>query len=699
MLNQTYDQVLFEFRGDIFQRLTIIVAISSVAASFALIFLEPLPHQFVLTLQVFAVFVLYARHLSTDYPNTARYLFVLALYLILVIGMLMLPVTWLPFIIAPLLFVSELLISRTSIVAGLLVTAFAFLLVQTGRADYPLQGLSLYILFVIAVVHSSLKVIWVLLHWYFSMFNKSNALLEETRLRRAELLQTLRSLEIAQETQQRLQAQLIYARQQAEEARALKERFASNISHELRTPLNIILGFTEIMHLRPEVYGEVNFPPKLQQDIYQIHRNSRHLLDMIDDVLDLSHIEMSQFSLNFEQTDLTKFLQDTVDFLGHLFQDKPVEFLVNIPEKLPEIQIDRTRIRQVIINLLNNAQRFTFKGNVSFSVEANEKEVIFRVSDTGIGIPQHQLQLIFEEFFQVDYSLSRANGGAGLGLAITRRFIEAHHGNLSVESQEGVGSSFRFTLPLPNAMRHGAQAGQSPKENSQDALWLLVDGDVNLGKLVNRHTQAASIIQIDALEELESAVHRYSPQGIIYNAPQDTSLPTYLENSSVPVVVCSLPSTSQLVRSLGVNGCLSKPILPEQLIHAMQDYPAIKTVLIVDDDVGVVQLFQRTMENSFPKLRVQRAYNGLQALEMIQARPPDLIVLDLVMPEMSGYELITKLKANPALQDIPIILLTASKYLRSETESWGDLHIHQEGGLKPSEVLKLLNTITQTVNH
>jgi CheY-like chemotaxis protein len=165
------------------------------------------------------------------------------------------------------------------------------------------------------------------------------------------------------------------------------------------------------------------------------------------------------------------------------------------------------------------------------------------------------------------------------------------------------------------------------------------------------------------------------------------------------VVVCSLPSTSQLVRSLGVNGCLSKPILPEQLIHAMQDYPAIKTVLIVDDDVGVVQLFQRTMENSFPKLRVQRAYNGLQALEMIQARPPDLIVLDLVMPEMSGYELITKLKANPALQDIPIILLTASKYLRSETESWGDLHIHQEGGLKPSEVLKLLNTITQTVNH
>src|SRR5262249_47774824 len=158
---------------------------------------------------------------------------------------------------------------------------FTALLVQVGYANYSVQVLIPFTLFVFAISNSSLRTIWKLLHWYRSMFSRNSDLLEETRERRAELVKTLKSLEMAREAQQRLQTHLIYARQQAEEARQLKERFASNISHELRTPLNIILGFTEIMHLTPEVYGALNFPPKLQQDIYQIHRNSRHLLDMI----------------------------------------------------------------------------------------------------------------------------------------------------------------------------------------------------------------------------------------------------------------------------------------------------------------------------------------------------------------------------------------------------------------------------------
>jgi signal transduction histidine kinase/CheY-like chemotaxis protein len=699
MIEKTYKQVLFEFREDIFERLTIIIAFASLVASFALVFLEPLPHQYILSLQIFAAFMIYVRSLSHKRPNLARYVFIASLYAILAIGMVTLPVNWLPFIVAPLLFVSELLVSSSAIIAAVSITSLAVLLVQMGRADYPLQGLGFYTLFALAVIHSSLRVIWVLLHWYFSMFTKTNALLEETRQRRAELQQTLKSLEIAHETQERLQAQLVYARQQAEEARIMKERFASNISHELRSPLNIILGFTEIMHLRPEVYGQVNFPPKLQQDIYQVHSNSRHLLDLIDDVLDLSHIEMSKFSLNFERTDLNTFLQTTLGLLGHLFQDKPVEFIVEIPGNLPEIQLDRTRIRQVIINLLNNAHRFTARGSVRFSVEARERDVIFRVSDTGIGIPQNQLKLIFEEFFQVDYSLSRANGGAGLGLAITRRFVEAHHGKLTVESLEGVGSTFSFTLPLPTGSVRHPEGSTAPVENPRDTLWLVIDADEKLGRLVNRYSQNASIVQVSASEEVKSAITRYRPQGIIYNVPQEAPLPESLENLDVPIVICSLPSTSQLVRNLGVNGCLSKPILPEQLVQAMQGYPLIKSVLIVDDDVGVVQLFQRTMENSFPDLRVLRAYNGLQALDLINNHSPDLIVLDLVMPNVSGYDLIGKLKANPLHRDIPIILLTASKYVRSETEARGDLHIHQKGGLKATEVLNLINSITQIINH
>lgn len=699
MIQSSYHHVLLEFRTDIFQRLTIIFAICSLIASLMLIFVEPLPHDLILILQFFSGFVIYTRLIAVHHPNTARYLFTMSIYVLFSIVMLMMPVSWLPFTIAPLLFTSELLVSGASIFAGLFILAFATLLTQLGYTEYPLHALTLFILFVFAMSHSSLRTIWVLLHWYVSMFGKSNALLEETRNRRAELLQTLKSLEIAREIQQRLQMQLIYARQQADEARRMKERFASNISHELRTPLNIILGFSEIMHLTPEVYGSVNFPPKLQQDIYQIHRNSRHLLDMIDDVLDLSHIELSQFSLNFEPTYLTQFLQDTVGMVTNLFYNKPVEFIVSIEENLPEIQIDRTRIRQVIINLINNAHRFTSSGSVSFSVYANEKDVVFKVADTGIGIQQDQIHLIFDEFFQVDYSLSRSNGGAGLGLAITRRFIEAHHGHLQVESEEGCGSIFTFTLPLPKPMPNLPRPVQQSSEITQETIWLAVDADPHVSKLLRRHIRGCSIMQVANLDELDTALHRYSPQGIIFNHPQDTPLPDCLAKLTIPVVMCSLPSTTQMVMKLGVSACLAKPVLPEQLLQAMQDYAEIKNILVVDDDMGVVQMVQRTLEHRCPDMVIRRAYNGQQACEMMLASAPDLVLLDLVMPNMSGFEVISTMKDNAQLQNIPIILLTATKYIYSDDETRGELRINQRDGLKPMEVLKLLNTITQTVSN
>jgi len=423
------------------------------------------------------------------------------------------------------------------------------------------------------------------------------------------------------------------------------------------------------------------------------------LLDMIDDVLDLSHIEMTQFSLNFERTDLTKFLQDTVDLVSHLFKDKPIAFNVKIEENLPEIQIDRTRIRQVIINLLNNAQRFTFAGSVTFSVFADDKEVVFEVADTGIGIPQDQMQLIFEEFFQDDYSLSRSTGGAGLGLAITRRFIDAHHGQLHVESQEGVGSTFTFTLPLPTQSHSSSQLVQKSKENNGETLWLVVDADPQVSKLIARYLQGCSIIQIDSSEQLDEALRRYSPQGIIFNNPEAATVSNQLTDLAIPIVVCSLPSTTQMVVKLGVDACLSKPILPQELIQYLQPYQSIKTILVIDDDVGVVQLVQRILENSHPHLIIQRAYNGEQACEMMDASAPDLVLLDLVMPTVSGFEVIVTMKNNPQLKDIPIILLTATKYIYSDDETRGELYIHQQGGLKPMEVLKLLNIITQTVNN
>jgi hypothetical protein len=281
-------------------------------------------------------------------------------------------------------------------------------------------------------------------------------------------------------------------------------------------------------------------------------------------VLDLSHIELTQFTLNFEPTDLRPFLQDTVELVSNLFQKKPVEFIVNIADDLPEIQIDRTRIRQVLINLLNNAARFTSFGSVTFSVSATQSDVVFQVADTGIGIPQDQIHMIFEEFFQVDYSLSRANGGAGLGLAITRRFIEAHNGHLQVESEEGVGSVFTFTLPLPRQVPN--QHGSTSDEITRPSTWLVVDADPQVSKLIRRHIPGCEIIQVDSTDQLDEAIHHYSPQGIILNTPPDAAPPAL--DLPVPVVTCSLPSTTQMVRRLGADACLSKPV--DRAVAALQ---------------------------------------------------------------------------------------------------------------------------------
>lgn len=698
MKDTAYQQVLAEFRADIFQRFSLIIAIGSLITGFAVVFVEPLPHQLVLTLQLFCGFVLVIRHIGRQHPDIARYLFVSSLYIMLAMVMVLVKASWLPFLVAPFLFVSELLAARVTILAGLLLVCYAGALTQWGVAAYPLPALVFFTIFVFVLSKGGLRTIWILLHWYRSMFDRSNSLLEEARTHRAELTQTLKSLEIAQDTQQRLQTQLIYARQQAEEARQMKERFASNISHELRTPLNIILGFTELMHLTPEVYGSLYFPPKLQQDIYQIHRNSRHLLDMIDDVLDLSHIELSQFSLNFERTDLKLFLQDTVNLVSNLFRDKPVEFIVSIAEGLPEIQIDRTRIRQVLINLITNAQRFTMRGSVTLCVSADEKEVKFQVADTGIGIPQQQIHLIFEEFFQVDYSLSRANGGAGLGLAITRRFVEAHEGRLQVESEEGVGSIFTFTLPVPPPSPTSGVHLQNSSEIGHESTWLVVEEDPQVSKLIRRYVDKCSIIQVNSLERLSGALGRYSPQGVIINMFPEVSLPTELSNLSIPVVLCSLPSTSQMARKLGVAACLAKPMLPQEIVEHIGKFGSIKTILVIDDDVGVVQLVQRALEGQYADLVIWRAYDGQQACEKMKTSVPDLVLLDLVMPTMSGFEVIDAMKDDTRLQNIPIVLLTATKYIYADDETHGDLHLHVAGGLKPVEVLKLLNLITQTID-
>jgi signal transduction histidine kinase/CheY-like chemotaxis protein len=685
-----YQAVLEDIQQDIIKRLSWIIGIFSLIVINIALITRPFPIY--LTGISLLLMGLMAIHNVKDaqYPQFLRHNFLFCLHVCLWLLILLVPDTWIPFIGLVHILISALLSAYGAALSAIITGGLVYYLYTIGHADYPILPLMLLYGLTILVANTIRSVLYITVSWYSTMHQRAEQLLKETRERRSELVSIVRSLNIAHENQTRLQQQLINARHQANEARRMKERFAANISHELRTPLNLILGFSEILYFTPEVYGAVSFPPKLHRDIHQIYNNSQHLLEMIDNVLDLSHIELSEFTMNFEPTDLNLFLADAVEMLKDFFRGSAVQFQAQIPTDLPIIDIDRTRMRQVLFNLFSNAQRFTQYGNVYLIVESKPTEVLFTVKDTGAGIPPEKLNHIFDEFFQVDYSLSRQHGGAGLGLAVSKRFIEAHDGKISVQSTLGEGSTFTFNLPvIKHHWRTIRDNPLTPKENELSII--VIDPDPAIGTIIQRYLTQYHIHQISRADHLADALTKTTPLAIIHNVhPQQLNAPSPIQHESIPIIQCSLPSTAWLVMELGVAACLAKPISVEQLALQIRQFPSVNKILVIDDDLGFVQLVQRTIETLQGNFNVYRAYDGAQAIEIALNSPPDLILLDLAMPEITGFDVIDALHNNPKTASIPIVLLTATRYVQEEISIGKQLTICREDGMNPSYVIRSL---------
>ncbi|MCD6519647.1 MAG: hypothetical protein J7M05_06965, partial [Anaerolineae bacterium] len=271
-------------------------------------------------------------------------------------------------------------------------------------------------------------------HWEREATLKQRSLIQQLRQRQGELNRALKALDIAYASLKRSNNELLIARQEAEEARALKEQFVANVSHELRTPLNLILGFVEMMYLSPESYPGENWTPTLRGDIEELYRASRHLESLVNDVLDLSRIDARHLPMVRELQDLREIIRDAPETIAPLLHQRGLAFSFTCPDELPQLFVDRTRIRQVMLNLLNNAARYTDHGGISVRISKTQDSLIVSVQDTGIGIPKDQQEKIFEVFHQADGGL-RGRGGAGLGLALSRQFIEMHGGRMWVESE------------------------------------------------------------------------------------------------------------------------------------------------------------------------------------------------------------------------------------------------------------------------
>lgn len=462
----------------------------------------------------------------------------------------------------------------------------------------------------------------------------------------------------------------------------LKTQFLANMSHELRTPLNSIIGFSRV--ILKGIDGPLTDLQKT--DLTSIHNSGQHLLGLINNILDLSKIEAGKMELNFEETEIEPIVKTVMSTAIALVKDKPVTLKTEIPEDLPTIWADPTRIRQVTLNLVSNACKFTEEGTVTTRVIAEKNRVIFSVIDTGIGIPPAKLSTIFEEFTQVDASTTRKAGGTGLGLPISRHFVEMHRGEIWVESTPNKGSIFSFHIPIRSAEDQAAEIDNlslavPDDDTPTEKLVAVVDDDPGVIALYKRflEKQHYKVLGLEHTTDVVSQVTKLSPFAILLDViipnKDGWSLLKELKDNSltkdIPIVVCSIASDKNRGFSLGATNYLVKPIVEDELIEALRHIEKPENnevkVLIVDDKADDILLTRRILEAQ-ENYTISEAGNGKEGLELIEHNKPNLIILDLNMPEMDGFTMIEELKANEETRSIPIIIVSGEELTLEQHE-------------------------------
>ncbi len=529
------------------------------------------------------------------------------------------------------------------------------------------------------------------LAWMQSSYMRANELLDELRNERMQREGTLKMLEEAYYRITKLNQALIEARSAAETARRLKAEFAANISHELRTPLNLIIGFSETMANAPETYRKVTWSPTLRGDVEQIYRSSRHLSALIDDILDLSALEAQQLGLAIDEARLEEVIEDAIAVFRNLYQAKKLYLRTNIAPDLPLLLIDATRIRQVLLNLLANAIRFTREGGVTVTARVVDRGVEVAVADTGIGIAEQDLGRVFEKFGQVDGAINRIHEGTGLGVPLSKWLVELHGGKLWLESHVGKGTTFYFVLPfLPGGQR--LLPGEEQKQRhstipspayaydsaNRDSL-LVLEPDQVLLRTIRRQMSNYDVIEVKEQGELAKLIADHQPVAFLIDSSNTQYLadqPTWAAHLApdLPVVLVSMSGGLNRARSLGIQDYLIKPISRKQLLDAIACLEGeIRTVLIADDDPQLVELLRRMLQSSGKDYRILKAPGGIEVLAMLKQHAVDLILLDLVMPDISGLDVLHAIKQDGSLSHLSVIVVSGQ--LPAETGPQAELFL------------------------
>ncbi len=459
-------------------------------------------------------------------------------------------------------------------------------------------------------------------------------------------------------------------RRLAEEANRLKSRFLSTVSHELRTPLGLIVGLSKMLLQE----GERSRPETYRQDLKRIYASAQHLDGLIRDVLDLAQSELGQLKLVHEPLDLAEVLEPVVVVGEQLARDKGLDWRAEIPDNVPKTRGDRTRLRQVALNLISNAVKFTARGRVTLRVHADAQTVTIEIRDTGLGIPRAEQEVIFDEFRQSERTAARGYGGLGLGLAVCKRLVEMHDGTIGVRSsgKEGAGSTFYFTLPvMAGTSDRDAYKVLSPEQTVLVLTEQSGSGE-NLQQYLIRQGFEVQLLGVDQSADWSSRWLASPPGAVILERGMASAqgweiLKVLRENSltqNIPVLFYSLEEERDSGSLLDLD-YLTKPMNMAELTQALERQGFSvgedrdgKTILIVDDEPGVLEMHARIVEMWSPECRVWKARNGREALEVIRRDRPNLVLLDLMMPELDGFGVLEMMQSEEMSRDIPVIVLT-----------------------------------------